>query len=73
MVTIEGSANSTLAGKLHVTGQWQRLSKELNLSLKADQISLASLMTDCLEKLWPVIDHKPTGCRRRRNCHDVAP
>ncbi len=53
-VTIEGSANSTLAGKLHMSGHWQRLTKEITLSLNAEQISLAGVLTDCLEKHFPV-------------------
>ncbi len=41
MVTIEGSAMSEFTGKLRISGQWQRHTQERELTLKAQQISLA--------------------------------
>ena len=53
LVTIVGSAHSEMAGKLHISGQWQRHSNEISLTLKAEQISLAGIVVERLEKLCP--------------------
>jgi len=53
VVGIEGSATSEVAGKLRVSGQWQRSSQEITLTLKAQHIALAGIAMERLEKLCP--------------------
>jgi hypothetical protein len=53
-VTIVGSANSPVAGKLHVSGQWERNTQEITLTLQAQRVSLAGIVVERLQKLCPV-------------------
>ena len=42
VIHFHGSAHSPIAGKLHLSGQWQRASGELTLALKAQNVPLNS-------------------------------
>jgi hypothetical protein len=52
-VTIEGSAHSTVVGRVRVSGQWQRQTRQLALKITAEQVSLAGIALERLEKLCP--------------------
>jgi len=52
-VTIEGSAQSAVAGKLRIGGQWDRNTHELTLTLNAQHILLSDIVVGSLEKLCP--------------------
>ncbi len=52
-ITIEGSASSEVAGKLRILGQWQRYSQDVTLNVEAEQISMAGIVVERLEKLCP--------------------